>query len=65
MSLEDDLFLQRRERIAQIEALGFRGYTDFNVATRMATELRVEALRIDPSLADIVANHHARHPAGR
>ena len=26
MSLEDDLFLQRRERIAQIEALGFRGY---------------------------------------
>lgn len=26
MSLEDDLFVQRRSRVAEIEALGFRGY---------------------------------------
>jgi tetratricopeptide (TPR) repeat protein len=34
-------------------ALGFRGYADFNTATRLATELRAEALRLDPSLSEL------------
>jgi serine/threonine protein kinase len=33
--------------------LGFRGYHDFNTATRLATELRAEALRLDPDLPDV------------
>jgi tetratricopeptide (TPR) repeat protein len=33
--------------------LGFRGYTDFNAATRQATELRAEALRLDPTLSEL------------
>jgi tetratricopeptide (TPR) repeat protein len=33
--------------------MGFRGYTDFNTATRLATELRAEALRLDPGLSEL------------
>lgn len=33
--------------------LGFRGYNDFNSATRLATELRAEALRLDPDLSEL------------
>jgi tetratricopeptide (TPR) repeat protein len=33
--------------------MGFRGYTDFNTATRLATELRAEALRLDPTLSEL------------
>lgn len=33
--------------------LGFRGFADFQASTRLASELRAEALKLDPNLASV------------
>ena len=42
MSLEDELFRQRRARIAEIEALGFRGYGQRFEFTHTVPEILAE-----------------------
>ena len=53
MSLEDDMFAQRRSRVAEVEALGFRGYGQrFDFSHTVAQVLAEYSSKMAEDLAD-------------